>query len=145
MIGGGELLELLRKEAKDLGIYDSIVMPGMVSADDVKKYMLESDIYVMTSFTECFPMVLLEASTCRLPLVAFDVPVGPRALINDEENGYLIKNRNLSEMADKIVYLLENREVMQCMGKNAKENVMKYLPDSVMKKWDDIFEEKIEI
>ncbi len=52
--------------------------------------MLNSDIYVMTSLTECFPMVLLEASSVGLPLISFDVPVGPKAIIQNGENGYLI-------------------------------------------------------
>lgn len=140
LIGGGEEYENLKNQTKEMKIDNLVNMTGMVNAEDVNKYMINSDIYVMTSLTECFPMVLLEASTCGLPLIAFDVPVGPKALIKDDYNGYLIKDRNIDEMADKIISLFENQEKMKELGKNAKENVKQYLPDNVMKKWYDIFD-----
>jgi glycosyltransferase involved in cell wall biosynthesis len=112
----------------------------MVSSEEVKKYMLESDIYVMTSLTECFPMVLLEASGVGLPLISFDVPTGPRAIINNGENGYLIKNRNIDEMAEKIISLLKNRDKMKNMQEKSYENAKKYLSENIMKKWYNIFD-----
>ena len=140
LIGGGEEYDTLKEQAKEMKIDDIVNMPGMVSGEEVNKYMIKSDIYVMTSHTECFPMVLLEASACGLPLVAFDVPVGPKALIKEGYNGYLIKDRDIDKMADRIINLFENQEKMKELGKNAKENVNQYLPDNVMKKWYDIFD-----
>lgn len=140
LVGGGEEYDTLKKQAKEMKIDDIVNMPGMVSGEEVNEFMIKSDIYVMTSHTECFPMVLLEASACGLPLVAFDVPVGPKALIREGDNGYLIKDRNIDEMADKIIGLFENQEKMKELGRNAKENVNQYLPDNVMKKWYDIFD-----
>lgn len=140
LVGGGEEYDTLKEQAKEMKIDDIVNMPGMVSGEEVNEYMIKSDIYVMTSHTECFPMVLLEASACGLPLVAFDVPVGPKALIMEGYNGYLIKDRNIDEMADKIISLFENQEKMKELGRNAKENVNQYLPDNVMKKWYDIFD-----
>lgn len=138
LIGSGEEYENLKKQAKDLNIN----MPGMLTSEEVKKYMLDSDIYVMTSLSECFPMVLLEASSVGLPLVSFDVPVGPKAIINDSKNGYLIPNRDIDEMAKKIVYLLKNRETMNKMGSTSYNDAKKYLPVNVMKKWYEIFDSK---
>lgn len=140
LVGGGEEYDTLKEQAKEMKIDDIVNMPGMVSGEEVNEFMIKSDIYVMTSHTECFPMVLLEASACGLPLVAFDVPVGPKALIREGDNGYLIKDRNIDEMADKIIGLFENQEKMKELGRKAKENVNQYLPDNVMKKWYDIFD-----
>lgn len=140
LIGGGEEYDTLKEQAKEMKIDDIVNMPGMVSGEEVNEYMIKSDIYVMTSHTECFPMVLLEASACGLPLVAFDVPVGPKALIKEGYNGYLIKDRDIDKMADRIINLFENQEKMKELGKNAKENVNQYLPDNVMKKWYGIFD-----
>lgn len=140
LIGGGEEYDTLKEQAKEMKIDDIVNMPGMVSGEEVNKYMIKSDIYVMISHTECFPMVLLEASACGLPLVAFDVPVGPKALIKEGYNGYLIKDRDIDKMADRIINLFENQEKMKELGKNAKENVNQYLPDNVMKKWYGIFD-----
>lgn len=102
--------------------------------------MLSSDIYVMTSHTECFPMVLLEASAAGLPLVAFDVPVGPAAIINDGENGYLAEYGNNRQMADKIIYLLKNREALYATGKAARQSAYKYTKEKIMPLWYEIFD-----
>ena len=76
----------------------------------VNKYMLKSDLYVMTSISESFSLVLLEASSVGLPLVAFDIPIGPSSIIYNDINGYLIPNRDVKLMASKIVELLKDRE-----------------------------------
>ena len=85
-------------------------------------------------------MVLLEAASCGLPLIAFDVPVGPRAIIKEDEDGYLIANRNQDEMAKKIIDLLNDREKLSKLGEKAKEQSFCYIPSKIMKKWDDIFQ-----
>ncbi len=136
LIGSGEEYERLKSLTRGLDVN----MPGMVTSEEVKKYMLDSDIYVMTSLSECFPMVLLEASSVGLPLVSFDVPVGPKAIIDNSKNGYLIPNRDINDMAKKIIYLLKNRKTMNEMGNNSYSDAKKYLPENVMKKWYEIFD-----
>lgn len=140
LIGDGDEYEKIKSMACKIGVSEYINMPGMVSIENVKKYMLESDIYVMTSLTECFPMVLLEASSCGLPLIAFDVPVGPKAIIQDGYNGYLIQERDIEQMAKKIIELLKNRNKMDEMSKCAVDNARQYLAENVMKKWYNIFD-----
>lgn len=138
--GGGEEIEELKKLAKNLKIDENVTFTGMISKDEVKRQLLNSDVYVMTSLTECFPMVLLEASSCGLPLIAFDVPVGPKAIIKNEQNGYLIENRNIDEMVQTIINLLNNREKLKIMGEQAKQEAIQYIPDNIMKKWYEIFD-----
>lgn len=140
IIGGGEEYDSLNTEKKKMDLDECVTMPGMLNSREITEQMLKSDIYVMTSYSECFPMVLLEAASCGLPLVAFDVPVGPRALIKDNFNGYLIQNRDIKEMTEKIIYLFENRDKMNELGNNSKENVKQYLPENVMKKWYEILD-----
>ena len=139
IVGGGDEFEKLINLVKQLNLENKIKITGMVSKEDVKKYLLESDIYVMTSITECFPMVLLEASSCSLPLISFDVPVGPKAIINNGKNGYLIKDRDKDKMAEKIIELFDNRDKLKEFGKYSKENSKKYLPENIMEKWYNIF------
>lgn len=140
IVGGGEEETALTDKIKHLGLEKSVKITGMVSSEEVTRLMLSSDIYVMTSHTECFPMVLLEASAAGLPLVAFDVPVGPAAIINDGENGYLAEYGNNRQMADKIIYLLKNREALYATGKAARQSAYKYTKEKIMPLWYEIFD-----
>lgn len=140
IVGGGDELDKLKQLTEKLNIENKVKITGMVSKEQVEEYLMNSDIYVMTSITECFPMVLLEASSCGLPLIAFDVPVGPRAIINNGENGYLIKNREVDEMANKIVEMLNDREKLLEMGNESKKLSNMYLASNVMPRWYDIFD-----
>ena len=140
LVGGGDEYDRLRGQAEALGLTDAITFTGMVSADAVKQHMLASDIYVMTSHTECFPMVLLEASSVGLPLVAFDVPVGPRSIIQNGENGYLADYENKQQMAERIIGMLQDREALQQLGANAKAMSQQYLAENIMPQWHQLFQ-----
>ena len=140
IIGGGDEFEKLNSQIKELGLEESVKITGMVSSAEVTANMLASDLYVMTSHTECFPMVLLEASSVGLPLVAFDVPVGPRSIIKEGENGNLIEYQDKEQMAEKIISLLRERKILKEYGKNAKQYSYQYLAEVVMSKWYDLFE-----
>ncbi len=140
LVGGGEEQSALQAKVKELGLEDSVKITGMVSADEVKQYMLDADLYVMTSHTECFPMVLLEASSVGLPLVAFDVPVGPKSIIENGENGYLIPYADTEAMIEKITRMLSDREELCRLGRRAKEEAFKYTPDEIMPLWYKTFD-----
>lgn len=140
IVGGGEEYDRLKAQAKALGMADKVTITGMVSSREVKQHMLASDIYVMTSHTECFPMVLLEASSVGLPLVAFDVPVGPRSIIENGKNGYLVDYANKQQMADRIVGMLKEREALQKLGSNAKAMSEQYLASNIMPLWQQLFQ-----
>lgn len=142
IVGGGEEKDKLNNLVNELGLKEKVILTGMVEKDEVKENLLNSSLYVMTSLTECFPMVLLEASSVGLPLISFDVPVGPKAIISNDYNGYLITNRNIDEMAKKIIYVLKNEEVLQDLGMNSKKNSYNYLPEKIMEKWYKIFDKK---
>lgn len=142
IVGGGEELDKLIAVIEKLNIKDKVKITGMVSKEQVEEYLINSDIYVMTSLAECFPMVLLEASSCGLPLISFDVPVGPRAIIKENENGYLIENREVNKMSDKIVELFKDREKLNKLGKESKELSKKYLAKNIMPLWYDIFDKE---
>ncbi len=140
IVGGGEHMESLTQMVDELNLQDNVTLTGMVSKEKVEEYMLGSDLYVMTSLTECFPMVLLEASSVGLPLLSYDVPVGPKAIINSGENGYLIPFEDSKLMAEKIIEILKDNDLKNSLANNAKQNAYKYLPQNIMPLWYDIFD-----
>ncbi|MBC7523554.1 MAG: glycosyltransferase family 4 protein [Flavobacterium sp.] len=108
---------------------------------DIKNRYLDASIYVMTSRSEGFPMVLIEAMSAGLPIVAYDCPVGPRVLIVNSENGFLIEDGNELEFISKLEILIVDQNLRLQMGKNASESVKKYDIDAVMKLWNGVIEQ----
>lgn len=135
IIGDGEEKNNLKELVKELKLESKINFTGMIQKEQVTKEMLKSDLYVMTSKTECFPMVLLEAEACGLPIVAFDVPVGPREIIKNNVNGYLISNKNINQMAENIINLLSNKDKLKKFGENSRQESYKYTADRIMPYW----------
>ena len=106
---------------------------------DIQLEMQKASIYAMTSETECFPMVLLEAQACRLPIVSYNCPNGPRNIINNDVDGFLVENLNRKLFADKLTKLLKSKELLEQMGSNASINVSKFQKEMVMEKWQNLF------
>ena len=114
----------------------------MLPHDKVLEEMFSSKIYAMCSFTEALPMVIIEAASCGLPAVAFDVRVGPKALINDNKTGLLISDNDINAFADALNSLANNDELRKKMGANALEKAESFIKDNVIELWLDIFKGK---
>lgn len=135
--GSGEIKEQLQMRIDEKGVSNSLILNEPTS-DIIDKY-LESSIYIMSSRFEGFPMVLLEAMSCGLPCVSFDCPNGAKDIIEDGRNGFLVEYLNVNALAESICKLIEDESLRKMLGQTAKEDVMMYLPDSIMKLWIDLF------
>ncbi|MBI9068653.1 MAG: glycosyltransferase family 4 protein [Salinivirgaceae bacterium] len=113
----------------------------MGSTKELQDKMLDASLYVMTSFTECFPMVLLEAMACGLPVVSYDCPCGPRNIIWHNQDGLLVDNGKKELLANAIVKVIEDEDYRSRMGEKARQNVLRYSSSKVMQKWEDLFKE----
>ena len=105
----------------------------------IKEY-LKSSMLLMTSLTEPFGLVLPEAMSCGLPVVAFDCPYGPADIITDGVDGFLIKDRNISEYVDKVCMLIEDVSLRRKMGAAGVLSSQRYDPCHIMPKWKQFFE-----
>lgn len=143
IVGGGIEEARLKNKAKKLKIDGKVTFTGMIDFKKVESKMLESSIYLMTSKTECFPMVLLEANACGIPTIAFDVPVGPRATIVPSKTGILVKEGELKKMSDEICKLLEDKKRLRIMSKNAKKHSYKFLANKIISQWISFIEGEI--
>lgn len=108
---------------------------------DIRSAYLDASILVMSSRSEGFGMVLTEAMACGLPCVAFDCPSGPADIIKEGEDGFLIPVENTSQMADRLLQLIEDKTLRKQMGKSAKQNVKRFSADEILKRWDELFKE----
>jgi glycosyltransferase involved in cell wall biosynthesis len=81
---------------------------------------------------------------CGVPCVSFDCPCGPTSIIKDNEDGFLVANGDTDAFANKLMELIQKDEKRILMGQAAKENVKRYLPETIMPQWDKLFKELIQ-
>ena len=102
---------------------------------------LESSLLMMTSVYEPFGLVLPEAMSCGLPVVAFDCPYGPADIISEGLDGFLIKDRDIQAYADRVCQLIGNYQLRRQMGEHAVISSQRFSADQIMPKWESLFEE----
>lgn len=136
--GSGEYEDIIRQKILEFHLEDSFILNNPTS--HIIEAYKQSSIYVMSSRYEGFPMVLLEALACGVPCVSFDCPHGPRNVITDGEDGFLVEYLNSSDLAEKICMLIDDNELRKIFSSNARKNVLRFSPDAIMPQWVSLFE-----
>ena len=142
IVGDGLERNTLLDIAKELKLGEKVVFHGFQSKDYINDLLKESSMYIMTSHTECFPIVLLEAMSYGLPCLAYTSAQGANEIIEDGVTGYLIKDRNEDEMSKKISDLILDEKLRKKFGKAAVLNSKNYIPSVISEKWSKLIEEK---
>lgn len=109
-------------------------------ASDIIERYKEHSLLLLTSQYEPFGLVLPEAMSCGLPVVAFDCPYGPADIVTDGIDGFLVQNRNVCDFADKVCQLIDHKELREGMGKNGIKSSRRYEATRIMPLWKDLFE-----
>lgn len=135
IIGDGEEKEKIISKIHKYGLDDSVIMHGFLDKEKVGKILADSSIYLMSSYTESFGIVLLEAFSYGVPCVAFDSAEGANEIISNNWDGYLIKDRDIDEMAKRVCNLIGNYSRRFIMGQNAIKKANKYSLEEVREKW----------
>ena len=135
--GKGDKKEL-KKYIENFNIVTNRVNLLPATSDVISAYM-DASIYLMTSRFEGLPMVLLEASECGLPMVAYNCKTGPAEIIQDGENGFLIPCYDKKIMVEKLNMLCNDFELRRRMGEKAKQLAKRFDKDTICKKWIDLF------
>ena len=136
--GEGEERTLIENIINEAGMAGRIVLHG--NTDDVVSAMQSASIYLMTSRMEGFPLALVEAMKCRLPIVAFDCDFGPSEVIDNGTTGFLVPYSDDAMFIDKLAYLMEHPEVREQMGASAKKISNKYQSEQIMSEWLRLFQ-----
>lgn len=135
--GQGQERALIEKRIKEDDLQKIIKIHSPVS--NIRDKMLDSSIYLMTSRNEGLPMVLIEAQSCGLPIVAFDCPEGPREIVTDNVNGFLVENFDSDLLGDRIIELIENSDKRKEFGLGAINSAKRFTPDAVIARWTELF------
>ncbi|MGP1416954.1 glycosyltransferase family 4 protein [Prevotella fusca] len=132
--GEGVLREHLQMQINKNELSSSITLCG--STDDILLRYYESSIFVLSSRDEAFGLVLTEAEACGLPIVAFDCPSGPRELMEDGRNGYLVSPvGNVKDLASSIIKLMSDSSLRQKMGQRSLELSERFKIEKISKEW----------
>ena len=111
------------------------------SITNVKEEYLSSSLFVLPSRFEGFGLVIIEAMSCGLPVISFDCENGPRNIITDSHNGFLISPFDVNQYAEKMICLIQNDALRQQMGQHAFQSSKRYNIDAIGYQWKLLFDE----
>lgn len=137
IFGQGEWQEMLQQMIDERHLQDTmrINSPTKQIGDEYAR----SSMLVMTSNYEGFPMVMIEAMACGLPVVAFDFKCGPKDIIKDGENGLLVSNGDIQALADAMMKVMGDDRYRATLAANARKVVATYSEEAVMAQWLHLF------
>lgn len=141
IVGEGIERPILQNKIQELDLQRNVELCGNNNKEELDKLYLDSSIYLMTSYTESFGLVLLEAGSYGIPCVAFDSAQGAKEIIDDGINGFLIKNRNEEEFVKKVQKLLEDAELRKKMGLAGMKKAERYKKSNIAKEWKNFIGE----
>lgn len=134
LIGDGSLRKKLEEKVKENNLEDNVIFTGFIDKDKMEEYLVKSKLFVMTSYSESFGLVLIEAMSYKVPCIAYDSADGPRQLLKDDV-GILIKERNQNLMIKEIVKLLKDDKLLKKYSNNGYKKCQKYLSNNIKKEW----------
>ena len=135
--GEGPERPALTKQIRSLGLDGRIRLCGYTA--DLRGVLSEASVFAMASRAEGFPMVLIEAMSVGLPVVAFDCPRGPAEIVEDGTTGVLVADGDITGFADGLRRLIGDAELRRRCGRNALGEAHRYTADTVLHEWLSLF------
>lgn len=140
---GGETAEInsitLKNELTTRGLNKQVKYLGRKTGLEKEKCFQTSDIFILPTNNDCFPLVLLEAMQHQLPCIASNEG-GIPDIIEDNQTGFIIEKNNPNILAEKIIKLLNNNNLRKQFGENGRN---KYIKEFTLKQFEynlkDIF------
>ncbi|MFF3634924.1 glycosyltransferase family 4 protein [Streptomyces sp. NPDC002250] len=135
---GGEAGKL-RALVSELGLASRALLMGGFSP--IESEWAKGSIAAVTSSAESFGMTLVEAMRCGLPVVSTDCPVGPREILKDGEDGFLVPNGEVEGIAWGLRRLMADERLRRSMGAAALRNAARYDPAAVADSYLELFDD----
>lgn len=129
-IGGNQEEEKLKNTILNYGLNDMVVFEGFVSGAKKIECLNWADVYILPSFNEGLPIGILEAMSYGHPIISSPVG-GIPTIVKDGENGFLVEPGNSEEIAQAINKLLNDRSLIEILGKNSIKMVQPFMPENV--------------
>jgi len=137
IFGDGSQRKKLEDKISSYHLQHRVFLPG--NTNNIYNEMQKASIFALTSKTEGFSMVLLEAMINGLPVISYDSPNGPRNIIKNKSDGFLVPLNDKLQFKKRLRHLIENRDLRRKMSERGRENVLRFKVSEVMKIWDRLF------
>jgi glycosyltransferase involved in cell wall biosynthesis len=135
--GEGEQRATLERLIEDLQLKDRVSLPGQVR--EPVNYIWTADLFVLSSYTECFPNALCEAMAVGLPVIATDCPSGPREIIRHGVDGILVAPNDVYALSAAMHGLLNDPDIRDRLGSHAREVTERFGLEKVIGMWNALF------
>ena len=135
--GDGAEKQLLAKLIADLSLNRVVRLDGLTA--EALKHLLQSSIFVLSSRFEGMPNVMLEAMSGGLPVVSYACPCGPKDIITDGVDGFLVPVGDEKLLADRICRLIEDKDLRKRMGAAALERSKDFAIEKIIPMWMELF------
>lgn len=106
---------------------------------NILEEMANASIFTLTSTFEGFGLVIVEAMSCGLPVISYNCPCGPKDIISDGTDGFLVPLNDEQCLAEKINLLIENEALRKQMSKAALIKSQKFTAKEVISLWMNLF------
>ena len=144
IVGDGAQKEHLESLATSLGVSENVKFIGWVPHDELPNYLASADVYVSTSVSDGASVSLQESMACELPPVVTDLPAN-REWIKDGENGFIVPIDDPQALAERIAYLIENKEVRDRFAKEGRKIIKERADyEKEMSKMEKVYQEQVE-
>ena len=141
IFGEGNERTSLEMTIKQRGLCHSIHLMGQTP--NIPMELLSSSIFALSSRFEGFGLAILEAMNYGLPIVSYACPFGPRDIIRDGVDGFLVPTGNETMLAERICQLIEDKNLRRKMGAAARERAKEFSLEKVIPMWTNLFEELV--
>lgn len=138
IFGDGEMMETVRGLVEEHGIGDNVHLLGM--RDDLADRYKDYAFYVLPSYREGMPLVLLEAKANRLPIVSFDIMTGPREIVRDGVDGTLVPPYDLQALGEAMATLIQDENLRVSMSERSQETLNNFSKTTILQQWITLIE-----
>ena len=139
--GEGEQEAALKAYAKELGVDASVEFLGVLPYETLLSEMARSTAFALTSKSESFALVLVEAMACGTVPVAYDVRVGPRGILTDGKDGFLVPHGDEEAFCEKVSLLFSEEDRRKEMERFAQVSAPRFYKDAVMDRFVALIED----
>ncbi len=136
--GEGPERDSLQRQIDERGLQQQVQLVGWVN--DPERFLARSALFVMSSRYEGFPVALLEAMACGLPVVSFDCDSGPREIVRPDVDGVLVAAEDTAALAQAIERLMVDPATRQRLGTRAGDVVERFSLEVFQQRWTEVLD-----